>query len=222
MFKKVLITDDLDLVCDTVQTVVRQLNINDIHLASYCDDAYLKIKKSLLENNPFDLLITDLSFKDNYQKNNITSGEELIASVKKIQPDLKIIVFSIEDKSFRIKSLFDKFGIDGYIIKGRNSIPNLNTTIKQAYSNTKPNIPVEIEKLLKEQQLIEIEDYDILILKLMAKGNTVEDIAKDFKSKTIHPSSASSIEKRITKLKIYFKATNNVQLIATTKDLGLM
>ncbi|AWG21979.1 response regulator [Flavobacterium faecale] len=222
MFKKVLITDDLDIVCDTVQTVVRQLSIDDIHLAAYCDDAYLKIKKSLIEKKPFDLLITDLSFKDNFQKNNINNGEDLIASVKKIQPSLKIIVFSVEDKSYRIRSLFEKYAIDGYIIKGRDSIPNLSTTIVQAFSNIKPVMPIEIEKLLKEQQLIEIEDYDIFILKLMAKGNTLGEISAAFKSKKIQPSSPSSIEKRITKLKVYFKAVNNVQLIATTKDLGLL
>jgi hypothetical protein len=32
----------------------------------------------------------------------------------------------------------------------------------------------------------------------------------------------SSIEKRINKLKIYFKANNNVHLIAIAKDLGLV
>ena len=34
--------------------------------------------------------------------------------------------------------------------------------------------------------------------------------------------SNSSIEKRINKLKTYFKANDNVHLIAITKDLGLI
>ena len=38
----------------------------------------------------------------------------------------------------------------------------------------------------------------------------------------IIPNGNSSLEKRINKLKTYFKASNNVHLIAITKDLGLV
>lgn len=47
-------------------------------------------------------------------------------------------------------------------------------------------------------------------------------IASEFKNKGIMPHGSSSIEKRINKLKIYFKARNNVHLIAIAKDLGLV
>jgi hypothetical protein len=45
---------------------------------------------------------------------------------------------------------------------------------------------------------------------------------KEFKNTGIIPNGSSSIEKRINKLKIYFKANNNVHLIAIAKDLGLV
>ncbi len=133
MFNKVLIAEDLDSISIAVIQALEMLSIVEIHHAKYCDDAYLKIKKALLDNVPYDLLISDLSFKTDHRENKLTSGEELIEAVKKVQPDIKTIVFSIEDKSFRIKSLFNNLGINAYVSKGRNSIPELQKTIQRIY-----------------------------------------------------------------------------------------
>jgi hypothetical protein len=57
-------------------------------------------------------------------------------------------------------------------------------------------------------------------LKLLSNGYILEEISKEFKNTGIIPNGSSSIEKRINKLKIYFKANNNVHLIANAKDLG--
>src|SRR5687767_9003836 len=115
MFHKVLVAEDLDSISMTVVQVLEELSVVEIHHAKYCDDAFLKIKKAIYEKEPFDLLISDLSFKQDHRENKLFTGEELIDAVKKIQPNIKTIVFSIEDKSFRIKSLFDNSRINAYI-----------------------------------------------------------------------------------------------------------
>jgi hypothetical protein len=51
-----------------VLTVIKGLNINNVQQVQYCDDANLKIKKAALENSPYDLLITDLSFVQDHRK----------------------------------------------------------------------------------------------------------------------------------------------------------
>jgi two-component system capsular synthesis response regulator RcsB len=43
-----------------------------------------------------------------------------------------------------------------------------------------------------------------------------------FKHEGISPNSKSSIEKQVSKLKIYFKANNTVHLVAIAKDLGII
>jgi hypothetical protein len=58
------------------------------------------------------------------------------------------------------------------------------------------------------------------LLKLLSNGYILEEISREFKNTGIIPNGSSSIEKRINKLKIYFKANNNVHLIAIAKDLG--
>jgi DNA-binding NarL/FixJ family response regulator len=222
MFKKVLVAEDLDSISITVGQVLEELSISEIHHAKYCDEAFLKVKKAIFDDAPYDLLISDLSFKMDHRDTQLTSGDELLAAVKKVQPDLKTIVFSIEDKSFRIKSLFNDLDINAFVSKGRNSIPELKKAIQSVFENDTKILSPELSYALRDKSLIEIETYDILLLKSMCRGLTLDETALDFKNSGVIPNGSSSIEKRINKLKIFFKANNNVHLIAIAKDLGLV
>jgi len=223
MFKKVLIAEDLDSISQSIVQTLENLTVSNIQQVKYCDDAMLRIKKALAENEPFDLLITDLSFKQDHRDNNLVNGEELITALKKIQPNIKTIVFSIEDKSFKINTLFNNLEIDAYVIKGRNSINELEKAIDSVYNNeTRILFPNKVANTSTEKSIIEIEAYDISLLKLLSKGLIITEIAAKFKNSGIVPNGTSSIEKRLNKLKTYFKANNNVHLIAIAKDMGLI
>jgi two-component system capsular synthesis response regulator RcsB len=222
MFKKILIAEDLDSISIAVAQALTELSITEIDHAKYCDDALLKIKKALHDEVPYDLLISDLSFKIDHRENKLTCGDELIEAVKKIQPDIKTIVFSIEDKTYRIKSLFNNLGINAYVSKGRNSIPELQKAIQSIYSTDEKILSAEWSHILRDKSLLEIEAYDITLLKLLCKGYILDEISLELKNSGIIPNGNSSIEKRINKLKVYFKANNNVHLIAISKDLGLV
>ncbi|KAF2506463.1 DNA-binding transcriptional response regulator [Flavobacterium foetidum] len=222
MFKKVLVAEDLDSISIAVVQVLEELKISVIDHVKYCDEALLKIKRALQEGEPYDLLISDLSFKIDHRKANLSSGEELIEAANQVQPNLKKIVFSIEDKSFRIKTLFNDLGINAYVSKGRNSIAELKNAIEAVYRNEERILSSDLAFNFNDKALIEIESYDISILKLLAQGYILENISKEFKALSIAPNGTSSIEKRINKLKIYFKANNNVHLIAIAKDFGLV
>ncbi|WP_119792691.1 response regulator [Flavobacterium anhuiense] len=222
MFKKVLVAEDLDSISLAVVQVLEELQVPVIHHVKYCDEGLLKIKKALADNEPYDLLITDLSFKSDHRKVTLNSGDELIDAINKIQPNIKKIVFSIEDKSYRIKTLFNELGINAYVSKGRNSIAELRNAIESTFNNEEKILSSDLSFNFNDKALIEIESYDISILKLLSQGYILESISKEFKDLSITPNGTSSIEKRINKLKIYFKANNNVHLIAIAKDFGLV
>lgn len=222
MFKKVLVAEDFDSISISVGKALKELSVSEIHHAKYCDDAFLKIKRALLDDIPYDLLVSDLSFKSDHRENKLNSGDELIAAVKKIQPKIKTIVFSIEDKSFRVKSLFTTLGINAFVSKGRNSIPELKKAIQGVFNDETSVLSSEISQAFRSKSLIEIETYDIEILKLLSKGYILDEISTEFKTLGIIPNGNSSLEKRINRLKIYLKAGNNVHLIAISKDLGLI
>ncbi|MCM0668374.1 response regulator [Flavobacterium tyrosinilyticum] len=222
MFKKVLVAEDLDSISIAVVQVLEELQVPVIHHVKYCDEGLLKVKKALAEKEPYDLMITDLSFKSDHRKVTLNSGDELVEAVNKVQPELKKIVFSIEDKSYRIKTLFNELGINAYVTKGRNSISELRNAIESTFNNEEKILSSDLSFNFNDKALIEIESYDISILKLLSQGYILESISREFKDSSITPNGTSSIEKRINKLKIYFKANNNVHLIAIAKDFGLV
>ncbi|MDN3674387.1 response regulator [Flavobacterium branchiarum] len=222
MFTKVLIAEDIDFNDIAVVQVLRELDVPEIDYAKYCDDAFLKMKKAHFDNNPYQLLITDLSFKPDYRENDLKSGEELIAAVKELFPDIKIIAFSIEDKSYRIKKLFNQYNINGFVMKGRNSIPELKKAIENAFNTDEKYLSQELNYILRDKTANEIDNYDIQLIKYLSVGISQESMEGKFKEMGITPNSKSTIEKRLNKLKIYFKANNPTHLVAIAKDLGLV
>ena len=222
MFTKVLIADDIDFNDVGAVLTLQELGVPEIDYAKYCDDALLKIKKAHHDGNPFQLLISDLSFKSDHRVNQLNSGEELIAAVKDLFPSIQVIVFSIEDRAHRIKLLFDDLGIDGFVVKGRNTVSDLKKVIQNAYTNAPENISPELLHVLQDRTTSEIGTYDVQLIKHLSLGISQENIESVFKKEGIHPHSKSSIEKHLNKLKIYFKANNTVHLVAIAKDLGIV
>ena len=76
MFKRVLVSEDIDSISLAVVQVLNSLNVAHIDQVKYCDDALLKIKKGIIDNEPYDLFITDLSFESDHRKVLIQSGDE--------------------------------------------------------------------------------------------------------------------------------------------------
>jgi DNA-binding NarL/FixJ family response regulator len=222
MFTKVLIADDIDFNDVGAAQILNELEVPEVQYAKYCDEALLKIKKASQDNNPFQLLISDLSFKADHQVNKLNSGEELIQAVKELFPEIKIIAFSIEDRPHKIKALFDDLNIDGYVLKGRNTIYDLKVAVQKAFFNESENISPELFYLMQDKTTSEINQYDIILLKKLSLGISQEGMEAVLKQENIKPNSKSSIEKHINKLKIYFKANNATHLVAIAKDLGVI
>ncbi len=220
MFKKVLVAEDMDCISDGLNKTLQSIGITNIHHAKYCDDALLILKKAKQDLEPFDLLISDLSFAKDHRKQKLSSGNELVVAVKKELPTVKTIIFSVEDRKQQIKKIINKIGVNAFVCKGRNGLTELKKAVDVVYKN-ESFISEEISKKLNTP-VFEITDYDIKLLEHLSKGYSHNEIAKIFKQKNIKPSSLSTLEKRMNKLKTYFKAKNNIHLIAITKDTGLI
>lgn len=222
MFQKVLIAEDQHTIHKGLEATLKELDVTDVQSVQYCDDALLKIKAALQSQNPFELLITDLSFKEDHREKKLCSGEELIEAVKKVQPTIRIIVFSVEHRIGKIKNLIDMYQIDGYVEKGRDESREITKAVisvldgKQYYSSG-------IEQLLRNaNDITETDKYDQLILQLLAKGLKRDQIADYFKERDLPNKSLRSIEKRLTNLKILFNAQTSEQLIAIAIDRGMI
>lgn len=220
MFKKILIAEDHEVRNLGIVNSLTDLQITNFDFVNYCDDAIQKIKAAAAENDPYDLLITDLSFDKDHLHQTLKSGQELIAEAKKIQPGLKIIAFSIEKKPKIIDDLFSVSGINGFVSKARNDGKELKNTIKKVF-NGEIVIPQEILNSIRNNSF-EFSEYDEMLLELLAKGFTQNEIENHFKQNKITPNSKSSIEKRLNELRENLNAKNNIEMIVICKDLGII
>lgn len=221
MFNKILISDDLGSINQGVLTVLDSLGLKNVFEVQYCDDAYLKIKKAVLDDEPFDLLITDLSFIADHRAQKYTSGLELISALRVEHPDLKIIVYSVEDRLQRVRLLINEYKANAYVCKGRRGLIELNKAIQAVFNNNIYLSP-QIEHALSPKSNLEIDDFDIHLIELLSQGLSQDEISATLKKQNLSPSSLSTIEKRLNKLRIQFKANNAIHLIAIVKDLGLI
>ena len=221
MFKKVLIAEDMDSINHAVGSVLQELNIKEVAHAQYCDKAWLLAKKASHDGKPFDLLICDLSFKEDHREEKIKSGKELIAILKSENPDLKILVNSIEDHPQTVRELWDSGNIEAYVCKDRHGLKELREAISRLKNGETYNSP-SIEKILNQNNVLTLSDFEINLVKFLANGLTQDQIEQKLKSANIKPSSKSAIEKRLKELREEFSANTNPHLISIMKDLQLI
>lgn len=222
MFRKVLIAEDQDVINNGIKATLGELNIDFIMHSQYCDEALLKLKKAKSDNIPYDLLICDLVFVKDHHEQKIKSGQELILAVRKEFPNLKIIVFSVEDKVFGIQKLYNDCQINGYVLKSRNGARELKKAIQHCFNKDDFYISSVLKGALNSKNAIEITQFDIFIIDCLSKGMLQGEISQLLKEKKQSPSSSSAVEKRLKLLKENFNAKNPVHLVSLAKDLGLI
>ncbi len=222
MFDKVLVAEDYEIANQGILKVLTDdVGIQCIEEAKYCDEAFLKFKKAHQDENAFELLITDLSFKPDHKVQTRTSGIDLIKDVRAIQPDIKVIVYSQESRPDKINMLFEKLNINGYVCKGQQAIRELVQCLQGVYEG-ETVLPPEVTDRANRDNVIDLDDFDILLLDELAMGLTKREIVVKLKKNKIKPNSESTIDKRVAKLFDDFKAKNTTHLVAIVKDLGLI
>lgn len=221
MFKKVLVVEDIDSISVGIATLLDKMGIENVVHCQYCDDALVKFKKAHFDKNPFELVICDLSFKKSHREDVIKNGEELIPMLAVSQPDLKIIVFSIEDHPKKVRELWDTGLIHGYVDKNRWGLKNLEKAIEHALNNTKFLSPTIKQHVLK-RNMFKITSFESTLLKLLSTGHSQDEIQAHFIAKGISPNSRSSIEKKLKELRDQFNAKTTIHLVMIAKSLRLI
>lgn len=220
MLKHVLIAEDHESANISVRKTLEDYGITHTCHVYYCDDAFKQIQKNRLDD-PYDLLITDLSFEDDGSPQTISSGEELIKAVREIQPGLKILVFSAEHRAAMIDPLFRNLHIDGFVRKARRDAQELRDAIK-TISENKRHIPLHLRQAIKEKNSYNFTDFDITIISLLSQGTLQKDIPAYLQANGIKPSGLSSVEKHLNRMKEVLEFTKNEQLVAFCKDMGII
>lgn len=221
MITKILIAEDHEIANISIQKTLEDLNITDVEYVYYCDDALHRICRTAGTDRSFDLLITDLYFEPDERKVTLTGGAELIAAARNVQPELKVLVFSAENKPAIIDILYNKLDIDGFVRKARNDARELKQAISEI-SNHRRYLPRHIIQLINSTNSYEFTDYEIAIISLLAQGMLQREIAEHFQKHRIKPSGLSSVEKKLNQMRVALDFNNNEQLVAFCKDKGII
>ncbi|WP_213277464.1 DUF5932 domain-containing protein [Chryseobacterium indologenes] len=220
MFKKVLIVEDQEIMNKGILNTIKELNIPAFDYVTYCDEALGRIRTALERESPYELLIADLSFDKDHISQKLHSGQELIFEAKKLQPGLKVVVFSVEKKAKTIDDLYKIYKIDGFVGKARRDGQDLKSAIRKIF-NGETVIPQEVLNTMRHISS-EFDAYDMKLLELLAKGHKQSEISIYLKEHKMMPYGIRSIEKRLNELRDSLGAKNNIEMIVICKDIGLI
>ena len=221
MFKKILIAEDT---LSTNDGLVKSLGsiVTTIESTQYCDEALLKIKKALQDNDPFELLITDLSFDESHRERKLDSGESLIHAVRQVQPSIKVMVFSMEYRVAKIKQLLEDYQINSYIHKSRDDSKEIKKALQVVFDND-IYLSSDVRQLINNDENIEdIDEVNIFILRLLSKGVAQKDIPAELEKNNLPNYRLRSIQDRVNKLKELLGASNPAHLVSIAKDEGFI
>ena len=221
MFKSILIAEDHESANISVQKTLKDLCVADVDYVYYCDDALMRIQKGIQGGHPYDLLITDLSFEEDGREQNLKDGLALIRAAKKVQPTLKVLVFSGEQKTAVVGELFNGLAINGYVRKARRDAMELKAALEDIYKDKK-HYPTELSQVISPNNGHNFTSYDVTIIALLAKGTLQKDIPAFLQQNQIRPAGLSTIEKRLTQIKEALSFSNNEQLVAYCKDMKII
>lgn len=220
MITKVLIAEDHESANISLQKTLEDLAIVDTAYAYYCDDALNKVAIALKDGSSFDLLITDLYFEPDGCKQTLSGGVDLIIAARKVQPDLKILVFSAEKRPVAIELLYNQLDIDGFVSKARNDARELKEAISEIAQHRR-YFSRHIKQLIeKRKNDYPFSEFDISIITLLAQGMLQKDIPAYLRRNGITPSGLSSIEKSLNQMKEALGFSKNEQLVLHCKELG--
>jgi two-component system capsular synthesis response regulator RcsB len=217
MFKKVLIAEDHEHANISVRKTLEDLCITQREFRSYCDDALDLLKIAIHQEQPFDLLITDLSFEEDKNIQQINGGKELIKAARAIQPGLKVIVFSLENNIGTVDELFDDISINAYVRKARYDAEDLKRAVEAVFNHKKYR-SADLMRMKRADHSYDFKAFDIEIITLLCNGTPQKNIPGYLQQKNIKPSGLSSVEKRLNAIKTSLNISSNEQLIAYCKD----
>lgn len=221
MFKRVLIVEDHESISISVKKTLLDVGINHVEYTYYCDDALMLIKKSLNDDQQFDLLVTDLYFDKDHRPQKICDGIALISEIKQVQSNIKVLVFSAENKMAIINSLFKDSGIDAYVHKARHDAQELKLAL-QAIAQGKTYVSTGVRQSLRQKNTHEFTEVDIAIISLLANGTLQKNMPSYLEQHSIKKWKLSSIEKRLKEMRDALAFSKNEQLVAYCKDLGII
>ncbi|GAA3647351.1 response regulator [Flavivirga jejuensis] len=218
----VLIIDDHVAIIESYERAFSYLGSNTdyifkIDTASDCDSAILKVGLAL-KSEPYDLVFLDISLPPS-KDDSILSGEDLGKRIRRLFCDVKIIVSTHHNNSYKINNIFNSVNPEGFLVKSEAGFSNFIEAIKHVLIGT-PYYTKTILEFLRKSLMNDftLDEKDRRLLYELSKGTKMKDLPS-----TINMS-IGGIERRKRLLKQVFNTTkesDNV-LVKVAQEYGFL
>ena len=202
---KLILVDDHDIVRAGIKRLLEnQQNFNIVGDFGSGEAAYKFLRK-----NEVDVIIMDLSMPGK-------GGIESTRQIKKQFPKIKILILSMHDNATMTKKVLDA-GATGYILK--NDIADDLISAIYSVSKSEAIFSKAIKKSLESQSeniLSKLNDKELEILKSLAEGNELKNIANNI---NISYKTAANYQ---TSIKQKLELKTSLDLYRVAKDSGLV
>lgn len=215
---RVLAVDDHAVVLEGYHAIFNSLNVKNTPItfskAGSCKAAYDIIEQHSV--NPFYIAIVDYSLPE-YPEKELYSGEDIAKLLRVKMPDCKIVMMTMHKEVDIMGRVIENIKPEGFINKSDCSTDELFDGFRQVldgdifYSKTVSSFLKRMEKGIM------LDDTDIQIIKLLAKGIKNKNLDKYI------PLTVSGIEKRKYRIKRMLEVDGgDEELILEARNQGYL
>lgn len=208
-----LMVDDHQMIMDGYENALsRSEGIHyNIDMAVNCDLAWEKIG-----SGKYHIVMLDINFPVS-KGSKILSGEDLGVRIKKEYPEIKVIILTVLEDSFRLHNILNNINPDGFLLKGEVTSRKLKECL-EAVITSPPYYGTKVSKLLhtRATHKFSLDETDRIILYQLSLGTRTKDVPKHTNL------SLRAVEDRKKKLKEIFgvKGEGNRALLEEARESG--
>ncbi|MFK8058578.1 MAG: response regulator transcription factor [Polaribacter sp.] len=219
---KILIVDDHQLVIQGILCSLKEVGDFDVVTTNNCDDAFNLIKTHQ-NNNPFQLLFTDLSFDNSTEDTLIDGGEELIKAIRNNEFDIKIAVITGHTETNRVYNVISNLNPNAYLLKSKCNATEIGFAVQKMLVNDYYYTHEIHQKIMRRNIIqIQMDEVAIQILKELPNHPKISNLEGVIKKGDGSFLKLRSIETKLGNLRTDLNANNNTDLVLKAKELGII
>ena len=172
---KIILVDDHKIVLDGLKALLN--TANELEIIGEAQNGLILLHQ--LKTLEPDLILLDIGMP-------VMDGIEAATKVKKLYPDVKILILSTYADKAKIKKML-AIGVDGYILKDSdkkallNAIKTVISSDKKYYDHRVTDVIMDSyqpKKTTTTASIPSLSKREIEIVKLIAEGNSTKDISQ--------------------------------------------